>query len=47
MKMIVLFAMIFVVGCGTIGYRLKRGTGDHGKVKGEVYWNVIELDFKK
>jgi len=40
-----LLALIFVMGCGTMGYRVKRGTGDHGKAKGEIYYDLKILDF--
>ena len=46
-KLLLFVGLIFVMSCGSVGYRLKRGTGDHGKIKGEVFWNVVELDLWK
>jgi len=43
MKSILLAVLFFLSGCGTVGYRIAKRTGEDN-FRGEVYWNVVELD---
>ncbi len=44
MKRLLFAGLFFLAGCGTVGYRIARGTGTHGDYRGEIYWDVEFFD---
>ena len=46
-KIIVLLLLIMLMGCGTMGYRVSKRTGDNGEYKGEIYYDIAIINFDK
>jgi len=46
MKKILVCLLFLLNGCGTVGYRISKRTGDE-KFKGEVFWNIIEIHLNR
>lgn len=46
MKKLLFVGLIFVMGCGTVGYTVSKRTGEQD-FTGEVYWKVIEFSFNE